>query len=166
MLIEQMALAHLNVGQLHFKASTSGSIECAGVYLAAGARLMAEFRRSALALKEYRGPQAKSVKSTETVVPGETAAALEPEGEPGEKGTGSELGASEGDQGHEDTTIQFHRPATIRGGKAEPPAVAGVHDRRAPAASRPRQSKSAVAAAIPGHLSSTHPDSRILTFTA
>ena len=54
MLIEQLALAHLNCGQLFYRASEAGSVECATAYLAATARLMAEFRRTALALPAYR----------------------------------------------------------------------------------------------------------------
>jgi hypothetical protein len=146
MLIEQMALAHLNVGQLHYKAAAANSIECAGVYLAAGARLMAEFRRSALALKEYRCPQGKCEKSTETVEPGEPAAERESAGDPREKCTDIKVGTSEGGHEHEDSTIQFRRPTTIRVSTAEPPAVAGVHGRGARAASRTRHGKSAVAA--------------------
>ena len=145
MIIEQLALAHLNVGQLHYKAANAGSTECAGIYLAAGARLMGEFRRSALALKEYRGPQGKSVKNTATVGHDETAAALKPEGETEEKRADSKLGANEGDQEHEDATIRFRRPTTIRDGKAEPPEVARVHGRRAPTAARSRRGEQAVA---------------------
>jgi hypothetical protein len=54
MLVEQLALAHLNCGQLFYKASAANSVECASAYLAATTRLMAEFRRTALALPAYR----------------------------------------------------------------------------------------------------------------
>ncbi len=54
MLVEQLALAHLNCGQLFYKASSASSVECASAYLAATTRLMAEFRRTALALPAYR----------------------------------------------------------------------------------------------------------------
>ena len=54
MLVEQLALAHLNCGQLFYKASSANSVECASAYLAATTRLMAEFRRTALALPAYR----------------------------------------------------------------------------------------------------------------
>ncbi len=146
MLIEQLALAHLNVGQLHHKGATAGSVECAGVYLAAGARLMAEFRRSALCSKEYRGPQGKSAKCTETDQPGEPAAELEPAGDPGEKCADIKLGTSEEGPDHEDATVQFRRPTTLRDSTPEPPAVARVHSGRASAASRSRHGKQAVAA--------------------
>jgi len=54
MLVEQLALAHLNSGQLFYKASSASSVECAAAYLAATTRLMAELRRTALALPAYR----------------------------------------------------------------------------------------------------------------
>jgi hypothetical protein len=56
MLIEQVALAHHAVGRLHIKASAAEGAVAAGVYLAAAARLTAEFRKTALALKDYRAP--------------------------------------------------------------------------------------------------------------
>jgi hypothetical protein len=54
MLVEQLALAHMNTGLLFHRASASGSAECATAYLAAATRLMAELRRTALALPAYR----------------------------------------------------------------------------------------------------------------
>jgi hypothetical protein len=54
MLLEQLALAHLNICQLCGKASSESSVQCATAYLAASTRLMGEFRRTALALPAYR----------------------------------------------------------------------------------------------------------------
>jgi hypothetical protein len=54
LLVEQVALAHLNTGRLFYKASTAGSVECATAYLAAISRLMGEIRRTSLALPAYR----------------------------------------------------------------------------------------------------------------
>ncbi len=54
MLLEQLALAYLNIGQLFGKASSATSVECASAFLAATTRLMGEFRRTALALPAYR----------------------------------------------------------------------------------------------------------------
>jgi hypothetical protein len=53
MLVEQIAMAHMNIGIMYFKASTAGSMECATSYLAASARLLGELRRTALALPIY-----------------------------------------------------------------------------------------------------------------
>ena len=58
MLVEQLAQAHHAVGRLYFKASNSETVDAAGVYLVAAARLMNEFRKSTLALKSYRTPAA------------------------------------------------------------------------------------------------------------
>jgi hypothetical protein len=53
LLIEQIVMAHMNIGLLYFKASTAGSTECTTSYLAASARLLGELRRTALALPIY-----------------------------------------------------------------------------------------------------------------
>jgi hypothetical protein len=54
MIIEQLALAHYGVGLLSCKAANAGKVEAVGLYAGAAARLMGEFRRSALALQAYR----------------------------------------------------------------------------------------------------------------
>jgi hypothetical protein len=56
MLIEQIALAHHNIGRLHVQAARAESIQQANAYNSAAARLLAEFRRAILALKAYREP--------------------------------------------------------------------------------------------------------------
>jgi hypothetical protein len=53
MLVEQIVMAHMNIGLLYYKASTAGSVECSSSYLAAAARLLGELRRTALALPLY-----------------------------------------------------------------------------------------------------------------
>lgn len=54
MMIEQIALAHLNVGRLQFRSATSESLESARVYGGMATQLLAEFRRSCLALQAFR----------------------------------------------------------------------------------------------------------------
>jgi hypothetical protein len=54
MIVEQVALAHMNVGRLQFKSATSDSLEASKVYGDLATRLMGEFRRSCLALQAYR----------------------------------------------------------------------------------------------------------------
>jgi hypothetical protein len=54
MLLEQLAWAHHVLGRLHVHAGSRDNVEEAKVYHAAAARLMGEFRRSALALQSYR----------------------------------------------------------------------------------------------------------------
>ncbi len=55
MLIEQLSMAHLSLGLLSAKATNAGAAEIVATYSGAAARLMGEFRRSALALQAYRG---------------------------------------------------------------------------------------------------------------
>jgi hypothetical protein len=59
MLVHQLAQAHFAIGRLHVRSSGSrGTVE-AVAYTAAAARLMAEFRRTSLALQAYRQAEAK-----------------------------------------------------------------------------------------------------------
>ncbi|MCC6419834.1 MAG: hypothetical protein IT429_16495 [Gemmataceae bacterium] len=55
LLLEQVLLGHHAVGRLHFRAGTSQNMEGVTACLAAVARLMAECRRTTLALQAYRG---------------------------------------------------------------------------------------------------------------
>ena len=55
-LVEQLALAHHNLGRLYVKAAESQSIEQAECFNNAAARLLGELRRLVLALREYRSP--------------------------------------------------------------------------------------------------------------
>lgn len=54
MLVEELVGAHHNIGRLHVQAALSKQPEEQRVLNCAAARLMGEFRRSALALKSYR----------------------------------------------------------------------------------------------------------------
>jgi hypothetical protein len=54
LMIQQLALAHFALGRLHVRASTRILPQEVAAYSAAISRLMAEFRRTALALKAYR----------------------------------------------------------------------------------------------------------------
>lgn len=56
MLLEQICMAHHTIGRLYVQASSADTLEQAKVFNAAATRLLAEFRRSALALKAYREP--------------------------------------------------------------------------------------------------------------
>jgi hypothetical protein len=70
MLIEQLALAHHNIGRLHVKSSAVDSHQESVAYAAAATRLTAEYRRLASAIQDYR---AKS-RSTLGIVRHETEA--------------------------------------------------------------------------------------------
>ena len=59
-LLEELATTHHLVGQLQVRAGAAGAPQEAQAYLAAAARLMAEVRRTALALQAFRqGPPAQ-----------------------------------------------------------------------------------------------------------
>ena len=65
MLIEQLVLAHFRVAQLHVDAGYCKGAEGMKLYTAATARLLGEFRRTALALRAYgtTTPENRSEKS-------------------------------------------------------------------------------------------------------
>lgn len=54
MMIEQIVLAHMNIGRLQFRSSTAESVEVARGYGGMAAQLLAEFRRTCLALQAFR----------------------------------------------------------------------------------------------------------------
>lgn len=56
MLVEQLAILHHRIGQLHVDAAHTKGVEASKIYNAATARLLGEFRRTALALRVYRTP--------------------------------------------------------------------------------------------------------------
>jgi len=57
MLLEQIALAHISTFYLQANTGMSKSPEAAGIYATAAAKLMAEVRRTIVALKELRTPR-------------------------------------------------------------------------------------------------------------
>lgn len=59
MLLEQLVLAHLRAAQLQAHAGMAEGLEAVRLYNAAAARLLAEFRKTALALKSYRESPAR-----------------------------------------------------------------------------------------------------------
>jgi hypothetical protein len=112
MLIEQLALAHLNSGLLHGKASGSSSVECASVYMSAAARLMAEFRRSALALQAYRAAsrQLAAVNLEPAVIVSGELVGPEDDAEKNHKH--AEMGSRPKDNDEEPPIIRIPRAAT------------------------------------------------------
>jgi hypothetical protein len=54
MLLEQLALAHFRIGQLHVSAGRAQAPETAKMYNSVAARMLGEFRRTALALRVYQ----------------------------------------------------------------------------------------------------------------
>jgi hypothetical protein len=56
LMLQQLALAHYRVGELHAQAAQAQSVEAMKLYSAAATRLTGELRRLALALRQYRCP--------------------------------------------------------------------------------------------------------------
>jgi hypothetical protein len=79
MLIEQIALAHFHIGRLHLKSCSTAQAPLAVAYADAATRLTAEFRRSALALEDYR---AKQIARKQLVVGGIPVVEPEPKATP------------------------------------------------------------------------------------
>ncbi|MBM4089189.1 MAG: hypothetical protein FJ276_07140 [Planctomycetes bacterium] len=71
MIVEQLALAHHNVGRLYAKSALADHSDEAVAYASAAARLAGEFRRTALALNEYRGRATERLKVVTDVDEGE-----------------------------------------------------------------------------------------------
>jgi hypothetical protein len=65
MMIEQLVLAHFRIAQLHVDAGYCKHAEGMKLYTAATARLLGEFRRTALALRAYgtTTPESRSEKN-------------------------------------------------------------------------------------------------------
>ncbi|MGA2259309.1 MAG: hypothetical protein ABSG53_31940 [Thermoguttaceae bacterium] len=57
MLVEQIALAHFHIGRLHLRSCSTADGLLSVAFADAATRLSAEFRRSALALEDYRAKQ-------------------------------------------------------------------------------------------------------------
>jgi hypothetical protein len=64
MLVQQLCLAHFRIGKLHVGAEMANGVEAMKLYSAAAARMLGEFRRTALALHVYRAhiPEGKDKK--------------------------------------------------------------------------------------------------------
>jgi hypothetical protein len=111
MLIEQLALAHLNMGLLHCKASNAGSVECATAYSGAASRLMGEFRRSAIALQAYRAAarQLGQVPQADLVIPDDTGT----ETESGKMSVASEVAITPEEDDEEPGILPFRRTVSV-----------------------------------------------------
>jgi hypothetical protein len=60
MLLDQLALTHLQLARLHSAAEQATQLEFKKLYLSTAARLQAEFCRTTLTLKAYRSPAGRS----------------------------------------------------------------------------------------------------------
>jgi hypothetical protein len=111
MLIEQLALAHLNMGLLHCKASNAGSVECATAYSGAASRLMGEFRRSAIALQAYRAASRHlgQTPQADLVIPVDTGT----ETESGKMSVASEVAITPEEDDEEPGILPFRRTVSV-----------------------------------------------------
>lgn len=129
MIIEQLSMAHLSLGLLSAKATNAGKAEVVGIYSGAAARLMGEFRRSALALQAYRAASrqlAHDPTKDLLISADEADSAGDP---PGKTRADGELLATMEASDAGDNIIPYARPETIRDQPSESPEVAR-HDPR------------------------------------
>jgi hypothetical protein len=110
MLLEQIALAHLNVGRLHYKSTTAPSLEAARAFGSLAIALTGELRRCALAFQAYQ-IAGRGVSGTAAA----RATTPNPEQEAGD----GELVSNP--EAVDDATIRFEEPASGGGGEAERP---------------------------------------------
>jgi hypothetical protein len=112
MLVEQLALAHLNTGLLHSRAANATSIECATAYCSAAARLLGEFRRTALALAAYKATARQMAQQVGPTVTVDVAGMIR-EG-PGKEHDDIEEGLTPGDDdGESPRILRFPRTASL-----------------------------------------------------
>ena len=73
MLIEQVAMAHINIARLHVKSAVAGSCVEAVAYEAAAARLLTELRRSVLVLEDLKARGTGKARSSSKEKPADQA---------------------------------------------------------------------------------------------
>lgn len=139
MLLEQLAWCHQRLGALHCQAAEARTVEVAVAYDAAAARLMAEYRKSALALRVYRSPlipRQVTVVKQQNLAAGDQQIALVDGGTHNEalpeKTSNIELGSNQGLLHHVERTNTF---ATADRGAPEFVEAKRLNGRRPPAAS-------------------------------
>jgi hypothetical protein len=118
MIIEQIALAHMNIGRLQFRSSTAESVEQAKAYGSMAAQLLGEFRRTALALQAFRfsarqldKPADADAVLSEATSGGDQAPAAHPDGTPD-----TEESSKEGTR-RDDATVLFPAQEPASGGR-------------------------------------------------
>ncbi len=93
MLIEQLTMAHFRAAQLQAQAAEAKSAEAVQIYNTAASRLLAEFRKTALALQTYREKAMALARAECQTSPGGTASSRASTGEPA---PGGQRGGSHG----------------------------------------------------------------------
>jgi len=120
MLIEQICLAHHNIGRLHIKAASADNLEAERIYIGAAALMTGEFRRSITTLKTYREPSKIPVGKSE-VADLDTKAV--------QNAVNGEVGTNTGDD--DEGTIPLPEPLEGRGRSAEQGQTPRIKRRRA-----------------------------------
>jgi hypothetical protein len=124
MVLEQLALAHFNLGLLHCKAANAGHVAATAAYSAAASRLMAEFRCSSLGLQAYRAAarQLAHDPTKDLIIPdGELASN---DDQPGKNGPDDELIATEEARDAGEPILPYPRPAALGDQPPQPAEMA------------------------------------------
>jgi hypothetical protein len=130
MIIEQLSLAHFSMGLLSCKAANNRQPEAVGVYSGAAARLMGEFRRSALALQAYRAAARQLAHDPAKDIVISPNVEVDPIGdEPGKECTDGKLIANSEVPDAGETIIRYPGPAPLGDQPPQSPEV-GRHDPR------------------------------------
>jgi hypothetical protein len=112
MIIEELSLAHFTLGVLMCKRNNITRYEATGIYSGAAARLMGEFRRSALALQAYRHASMQLSRG-----PAENVEQIEGSGLtddlPGKSCDDNEQGVTTEESDADETIILYPEPAAI-----------------------------------------------------
>jgi hypothetical protein len=112
MIIEQLGLAHFTMGLMTAKATNANNVNACGTYAVASARLMAEFRRSALALQAYRHASRQLARDSAREVASIEAPGLA--GHPAEENiAGGELSATTEVNDAGENIIPYSRPEAV-----------------------------------------------------
>ena len=117
MMIEQIVLAHMNIGRLQFRSSTAESVEVARGYGCMAAQLLAEFRRTCLALQAFRlsARQLARADAPQQVLGMEAGDAAAEVTEFEKETTTTEKSTTEGTD-HDDATVPFQTEEPAPGG--------------------------------------------------
>ncbi len=131
MLLEQIALAHFNIGRLQFQSALAPSLDVTKAYGYLAIHLSGEFRKTVLALADYR-LKSQAYAAARATAPPTAPVKAGPAPPPGPN---VKLGTEAGDDTHDEALIRMSGPVPV-GSRSRPSSPAqGAHARRAGAAS-------------------------------
>jgi hypothetical protein len=130
MFIEQMALANFSMGLMQARAASERELEAIAVFSSVASRLMAEFRRSALALQAYRAASRHLANdpTKDIVMPVEGPEQLEDSRN--KKLNGDEVSSTRVATDAGETIIPYPGPASLGDQPAQSSEVARAQPRR------------------------------------